>query len=322
MVELSRRVRIIDWKDGVLTLDEKEAVPLPEISRELMERIGARSSLVAFHVKGYPMTDELLRPLTGQKNMVNLGVEDGALTDQCFSILASMMKLRYLTLNGNRKITGSGLTDLVKGKIEMLMLNDTALDDSGLRQAADIAKLTHLHIRNTRVTYEGVMSVAYNNRLVLIAGESFTKAQMEEFAVAQRNQAKKHTAVDRQAADEAQAVLTAFFAAMTAWERETHKTGFEHPTVKPALQEIWAKYVSEKPRWGWRPLGLSLSPDGTYAVEKVIDVEQFSKNRLRLYTKQTGGAESERRFTMRRVGDGWKIDRVEERLNGWERVGL
>lgn len=69
-------------------------------------------------------------------------------------------------------------------------------------------------------------------------------------------------------------------------------------------------------------MGLSLSPDGTYAAEKVIDVEQFSKNRLCLYTKQTGGAESERRFTMRRVGDGWKIDRVEERLNGWERVGL
>ena len=30
----------------------------------------------------------------------------------------------------------------------------------------------------------------------------------------------------------------------------------------------------------------------------------------------------DRRFLMKRVSDGWKIDAVQERLNGWQRTGL
>ena len=41
-------------------------------------------TLVGFHVKGYPVTDELLAPFAGHKSMVNFGVENGALTDACF----------------------------------------------------------------------------------------------------------------------------------------------------------------------------------------------------------------------------------------------
>ncbi len=30
----------------------------------------------------------------------------------------------------------------------------------------------------------------------------------------------------------------------------------------------------------------------------------------------------DRRFLMKRVGEGWRIDAVQERLDGWQRTGL
>lgn len=58
-----------------------------------MERL-AGFSLVGFHVKGYPLDDDLLQPFFGHKSLANFGVEDGDLTDACFPIFASMPKLR------------------------------------------------------------------------------------------------------------------------------------------------------------------------------------------------------------------------------------
>ena len=79
--------------------------------------------------------------------------------------------------------------------------------------------------------------------------------------------------------------------------------------------------MSEKPRPGYRPLGLSYSAQGTYKGEQFLDAEQLTRNKLYIYTREevTG---FDRRFLMKRVGDGWKIDAVQERLNGWQRAEL
>lgn len=82
-MELPKRARTADWENGVLTLDGEKKFEIPELTMELMERL-AGYSLVGFHVKDYPATDELLAPFAGHKSMVNFGVEDGALTDACF----------------------------------------------------------------------------------------------------------------------------------------------------------------------------------------------------------------------------------------------
>ena len=55
----------------------------------------------------YPVTDELLATFAGHKSMVNLGVEDGALTDACFPVFFAMPKLRYLLLDGNAASTAA-----------------------------------------------------------------------------------------------------------------------------------------------------------------------------------------------------------------------
>ena len=155
-MEWPKRARTADWENGVLTLDREKKFETPELTAEIMERL-ARYTLVGFHVKGCPVTDELLAPFAGHKSMVNFGVEDGALTDACFPVFSAMPKLRYLLLDGNAAIHGSGLPALQGCKLDLLTLNRTGLDDAGLLQAASIPKLSHIQIDHTAVTMFNIL---------------------------------------------------------------------------------------------------------------------------------------------------------------------
>ena len=250
-MEWPKRARTADWENGVQTLDKEKQLEVPELTAEIMERL-AGYTLVGFHVKGYPVTDELLAPFSGHKNMANFGVEDGALTDACFPVFSAMTKLRYLLLDGNAGINGSGLSALRECKIDLLTLNRTGLDDAGLRQAASIPKLSHIQMDHTAVTYEGLLAVAGNNRIQPVAHVQFTQEQMEHFSQLQREKSKKPAQLDEQAAAECRRVLSAFFAEMTEWERYMEQAGFEDAEAMPRLMAIWEKYVSEKPRPGYR----------------------------------------------------------------------
>ena len=319
-MELPKRVRTADWENGVLTLDREKQFEVPELTAEIMERL-AGYTLVGFHVKGYPVTDELLVPFAGHKSMVNFGVENGALTDACFPVFSAMSKLRYLLLDGNAAINGGGLSVLQKCKLDLVTLNRTGLDDAGLLQAASIPKLSHIQIDHTAVTYEGLLAIAGNNRIEPMAHVQFTKEQMEHFSQLQREKAKKPVQLDEQAVEECRSVLSAFFAEMTEWERYMEQAGVEDAEAIPRLLAIWEKYVSEKPRMGFRPLGLSYSAQGTYNGEEFLDAEQVTRNKLYIYTREKNTG-FDRRFLMKRVGEGWRIDAMQERLNGWQRTGL
>ena len=60
---------------------------------------------------------------------------------------------------------------------------------------------------------------------------------------------------------------------------------------------------------------------GTYNGEEFLDAEQITKNKLYIYTREKNTG-FDRRFLMKRVGEGWRIDAVQERLDGWQRTGL
>ena len=319
-MEWPKRARTADWENGVLALDREKQFEVPELTMELIDRL-AGYTLVGFHVKGYPVTDDLLAPFAGHKSMANFGVEDGALTDACFPVFSAMPKLRYLLLDGNAGINGNGLSALRECKIDLLTLGRTGLDDAGLLQAASIPRLSHIQIDHTAVTYEGLLAVAGNSRIQPVAHVQFTKEQMEHFSQLQREKAKKPVQLDEQAASECRNVLSAFFAEITEWERYMEQAGFEDAEAVPRLLAIWEKYVSEKPRPGYRPLGLSYSAQGTYNGEEFLDAEQITKNKLYIYTREEATG-FDRRFLMKRVGEGWKIDAAQERLDGWQRVGL
>ena len=179
-----------------LIFDNGASIEAREPTIEITERLGALSGMVSFHACGAPLTDELIKPLAGLKNMVNLGVTNGLLTDGCFPIFASMPKLQILTLDGNAAINGAGLGALASSKVNLISLNDTALDDGGLTLAASLPKLAYLHAERTRITYEGMMSVAGNRRLNIIADSLFTPEQTEAFHIEQREKAKKKTTLD------------------------------------------------------------------------------------------------------------------------------
>ena len=284
LTSFPKRARTIDWEDGKLIFDGDKVMLMPELSVEVMQQIGAYPALVGFHVKHYPLTDEQVQPLAGAKKMVNVGIEYAELTDACFAVFATMPALKYLLLAGNPAITGKGLSTMQASKVDLLDLSATSLDDEGLH---------HL----------------------------FTQEQMELFASLQRNQAKKKLEVDADAVHQAEQVLYAFFAAMTQWEKYTDQAGFDAPDVRPKLQQIWQQYVSEKPRMGYRPLALSLSPEGTYAAFRLVDAEQVSRNKLYIYA-QDERINLDYRFWMKRVGEAWKIDAVQMRTDGWRRCGL
>ena len=315
-MEWPKRARTADWENGVLVLDREKQFEVPKLTAEIMDRL-AGYNLVGFHVKGYPVTDELLAPFAEHKSMVNFGVENGALTDACFPVFSAMSKLRILLLTGNAGIDGSGLSALQSCKLDLLTLDHTGLDDAGLFQAASIPKLSHIWIDHTAVTYDGLLAVVGNNRIEPVAHVQFTNEQMERFSQLQREKAKKSAQLDEQAAAECRRVLSAFFAEMTEWEQYMKQVGFEDAEAVP----IWEKYVSEKPRLGYRPLALSYSAQGTYNGEEFLDAEQITKNKLYIYTREKNTS-FDRRFLMKRVGEGWMIDAVQERLDGWQRTGL
>ena len=295
-MEWPKRARTADWENGVLALDREKQFEVPKLTAEIMERL-AGYTLVGFHVKGYPVTDELLAPFAGHKSMVNFGVENGTLTDACFPVFSAMPKLRILLLTGNAGIDGSGLSALQGCKLDLLTLDHTA------------------------VTYDGLLAVAGNNYIKPVSHVQFAKEQMEHFSQLQREKAKKPVQLDEQAASECRSVLSAFFAEMTEWEQYMEQVGFEDAEAVPRLLAIWEKYVSEKPRLGYRPLALSYSAQGTYNGEEFLDAEQITKNKLYIYTREKNTS-FDRRFLMKRVGEGWMIDAVQERLDGWQRTGL
>ena len=319
-MELPKRARTAKWENGVLTIDNVKQYQVSNLTMEMMEHL-ANYNLVGFHVSGYPITDDMIIPFKGHKSMVNFGVEYGAITDSCLETFVDMPKLRILLLDGNSSINGINLSVLKDCKLDLLSLNNTNLTDEGLKQASFISKLTHIQIDHTNVTYEGIMAITDNKRIEPVVFDQFTKEQMENFFKIQRQKAKKSLILDEKSVNECQIILTKFFEDMTTWEQYVEQVGFENEKVQSQLLMIWKKYVSEKPRSGYRPLCLSYNSQGTYKNEEFIDAEHITRNKLYIYTRDKIIG-FERRFLMKRVGNSWRIDGLQERLDGWQRVGL
>ena len=97
-MEWPKRARTAAWESGVLTLDGEKQFEIPELTMNLIERL-AGYTLVGFHVKDYPVSDELLAAFAGHKSMVNFGVENAALTDACFPIFSAFHNHHFVVLS-------------------------------------------------------------------------------------------------------------------------------------------------------------------------------------------------------------------------------
>ena len=92
------------------------------------------------------------------------------------------------------------------------------------------------------------------------------------------------------------------------------------PRLCPAAGDL-GEVCERKAPSGLSASGPLIQRQGTYNGEEFLDAEQITKNKLYIYTREKNTG-FDRRFLMKRVGDGWKIDAVQERLNGWQRIGL
>jgi len=322
MLDLPKRVSGITYKDGVLTINDSKQIKVNKFSIEDMQQIAQNSTLKGFYFEDYPVTDEMISQLSGLKSMVNFGVINGNLTDNCFESFATMTKLEYLWLGKNKKITGHNLSCLNKSKLNSLDVSDTAFDNDGLKIAAQISKLATIKINNTKVTIDGLMSIANNNKIRVYANELFTESQLDEFVSEQRNQSKNKTSINKQQVKEATITLMEFFEFMTNWELKAEEQGMDSEDIQSQLNDIFIKYVSEEPRMGYRPRALNYDPNGTYSEHDIIDAEQITKNKLHLYTKDAQGIKANYRFLMKYFDGQWKIDYAQIHLDGWERMGL
>ena len=188
-MELPKRARTVNWESGVLTLDGEKQFEVPELTAEIMEQL-AGYTLVGFHVKGYPVTDELLAPLPGIKAWPTSAWRTVRSPTPAFPVFLPMPKLRYLLLDGNAAIHGSGLSSLQRLQAGPLTLNRTGLDDAGLLQAASIPKLSKSRSTIPPLPMRGLLASAGNNRIEPVSHVQFTKKQMEHFSQLQRGKAK------------------------------------------------------------------------------------------------------------------------------------
>lgn len=76
-------------------------------------------------------------------------------------------------------------------KLDLITLNNTGLNDAGLLQEISEPKLSYIQIDNTLVTYDGLLAIAENKRIVPVARKQFTEEQMEHFSQIQQEKAKK-----------------------------------------------------------------------------------------------------------------------------------
>ena len=118
-----KRVRTADWENGVLTLDREKQSEIPELT---MERL-VGDALVGFHVKGYPVTNELLAPLPGIKAWLTAAWT----TARSLTLVFSFFDMPTL-MDRNSNINGSELSALQNCKLGFLALTHIWLDDASL----------------------------------------------------------------------------------------------------------------------------------------------------------------------------------------------
>ena len=119
-MEWPKRARTADWENGVLTLDGEKKFDIPELTTEIMERL-AGYTLVGFHVKGYPVTDELLAPFAGHKSMVQLTALQGGQAASVDSGVPGQQQDAQLGHGGKNGETGIGRALFSTPKLTILL---------------------------------------------------------------------------------------------------------------------------------------------------------------------------------------------------------
>ncbi len=312
-VHLSKLANSVQFKGRIFSSDE-------------MKQIGQSVKILGLSFINCPITDDDVLQLSKLPKLVNLLLDNTCITDQSLEYLAHLPNLQYLFIN-KANITGKGFTYFENHKkLACIWACSTQLNDENLRFVAKIPKLETVRIQDTLVTFDGLLSIATNSRIRVVADDILTKDQIALFEHEQRRLAKKKASIDEAEVSIAKERLIAFFQAITKWERyaeqEYTRTKKFVDELSTQCQEIFHTFCIDKPRVGSRPGWLSFAgaPHYTYEREKWVDVEQVSKNKIIFYTKNDLNLQY--RYILCKKENEWKIDERQWKSGSWQKIGL
>lgn len=120
---------------------------------QLMMTVNAQPHLKHLYIGGLPtLKDEDLKLLTPLKELRFLGISRSEFTDNCFQYLTALDNLDTLKCSKNKKITGSGLTELYKlPKLKRLTLSYNQLSHRGWKNLPGLKTLKTLSVRKSNI---------------------------------------------------------------------------------------------------------------------------------------------------------------------------
>lgn len=274
------------------------------------------------HYKDVELTDAMVTEICKVKSLVNMGFINTKITDKALADLSTLPKLEYLFIEDNQNFTGEGFIHFWQHpKLEHISVNNTMVNDKTLETILKIPKLKSISLKNTKVTFDGLMAVAHYKKVKFYLNENFSPEEIKAFEQAQRNAGKRKLEINKNDFEETQKLLLDFFKAMTQWENFASISKINDNEVKSQCEDIFKRFCTEKPRTG-RPEAISYSgmPKGTYGNHQIIDSEQITKNKFYLYTQDDY---SQYRFLFIRKNGIWKIDEAQSNFGGgWKKYGL
>ncbi len=148
---------------------------------------------------------------------------------------------------------------------------------------------------------------------------------MDAFEMEQRRLSKKKESVDPIAVQAAQNNLQQFFEQMTEWEKLATQINDSHsPIIQEKVKAIFEQWATEAActnRYNrLNAISYSMSPPHTYGSEQFVDVEQQSKNKILLFTKNH--LNFQHRYTLLQKNGQWQVDKRQVFDGGWRNKGL
>jgi len=295
-------------------------------TREQLEQLAASPSIVRLDFKNCAVRDEDVRAICGLPKLESLWLEGTQVTDAALPAIARLPKLNWLILD-RTEITGMGFHAFTGHKtLQTLWLSNTRVTDEAMPLLAAIPRLSIVVLKHTKITRAGLMSLAKHPTLEVSAEGLFSKTDMREFDMVQRqhaNRSDRSVQPNPADAEAAASVLQAFFVAMNAWERELARSNLEtvegKDRAQAQVQEIFAKHCTDKARKYGSPHVLSYSEPPAYEELELLDAEWLTPRKVYYYTKERSGFESHHRFLVIKRGDRWLVDHKQVRGDGWER---
>jgi serine/threonine protein kinase len=142
-----------------------------ELNYSTLKDIGAKNlsqcqELPRINASSTILSDEGVCQLATIKGLENFTIAGVDITDKSLFALAKSKKLAWLDVTAAKKITHMGLKSLEQTRLQVLVLQSTLIDDTGLIYVSKIGTLKEVVLNRTKVTVKGIEQLCKNSKMV------------------------------------------------------------------------------------------------------------------------------------------------------------